>query len=88
MKQLALVNQRVVRGYVFFVQNLKDGHKAIMGRDAHGHDAEPFYFLINEARIKPRLGMEKTVRQAVEEAFPRLWEQTWKDIMAKGLIIK
>ena len=30
--QLALRDQRLVRGFIFFMQTLKDGHKAIMGR--------------------------------------------------------
>lgn len=86
--QIALKNQRIVAGYVFFIQDLKDGHKAIMGRDADGHDPEPFYFLISEAKIKPILEMEKTVDAAVQKAFPELWKENWREIMARGLRIQ
>jgi len=87
-KQIALKNQRMVAGYVFFIQDLKDGHKAIMGRDAQGHDPEPFYFLISEAKIKPVLEMEKTVNTAVQKAFPELWQENWREIMARGLQLR
>jgi hypothetical protein len=86
-KQIALRNQRIVAGYVFFIQDMKDGHKAIMGRDANGHDPEPFYFLVSEAKINPVLEMEKTVDAAVQKAFPELWQETWRSIMAQGLRI-
>ena len=86
-KQLALRNQKIVLGYVFFIQDLKDGHKAIMGRNPDGRDPEPFYILIPEAHIKPKLGMEETVDAAVQRSFPELWKETWRSIMAKGLRI-
>lgn len=72
-------------GIVFFVQTLKSGHKAIMGRYFTDRDAYPYYLLIPEAFIKPRLEMGKTVTQAVEEAFPGLWADTWHTIMVRGL---
>lgn len=86
--QIALRNQRLVRGIEFFVQTLKDGHKAIMGRYWTDRDAYPYYLLIPSATISPRLDMEKTVRTAVERAFPEEWQETWRKIMARGLIIK
>jgi hypothetical protein len=86
--QIALKNQKIVAGYVFFIQDLNNGHKAIMGRDADGHDPEPFYFLISEAKIKPVLEMEKTVDAAVQKAFPELWQETWRSIMVRGLKIQ
>jgi len=86
-RQIALRQQKIVAGYVFFIQDMRDGHKAIMGRDPEGHDAAPFYFLISEAKIKPILEMEKTVDAAVQKAFPKLWEENWRSIMARGLKI-
>ena len=87
-KGIALRNQRIVQGFVFFVQNIQDGHKAIMGRYWTDRDAYPFYLLIPEANIKPRLEMDKIVRDAVVAAFPEQWQETWRGIMARGLIIK
>lgn len=87
-KQIALRNQRVVAGFVFFVQELQEGHKAIMGRYFTDRDAYPFYLLIPSANIKPRLEMEKTVELAVQRAFPEQWQETWRQIMARGLRIK
>ena len=87
-KQIALRNQRIVQGFEFFVQNLQDGHKAIMGRYWTDHEAYPFYLLISEAHIKPRLEMDKIVREAVLTAFPEQWQETWRGIMARGLIVK
>jgi hypothetical protein len=84
----ALRNQKIVQGFVFFIQDIKGGHKAIMGRYWTDRDAYPFYLLIPEARVKPRLDMEKSVRRAVERAFPEKWQETWRRIMARGLRIK
>jgi hypothetical protein len=84
-KQMALRNQRLVQGFEFFMQDLSDGHKAIMGRYFTDRDAFPFYLLIPEGNIKPRFEMEKTVSIAVQFAWPAQWEQTWKKIMARGL---
>jgi hypothetical protein len=86
--QLALRQQQRVRGFVFFVQDLSDGHKAILGRYMTDRDAYPFYLLIPEARIKPRLQMQQEVEQAARAAFPELWAQTWRSILGKGLRIK
>jgi hypothetical protein len=84
----ALRNQRIVQGFVFFVQDMKDGHKAIMGRYWTDREAYPYYLLIPEARVNPRLEMEKNVRRAVERAFPELWQETWRRIMVKGLRVR
>jgi hypothetical protein len=85
--QIALRNQKVVQGFVFFVQSLGDGHKAIMGRYWTDRDAYPFYLLIPEAHIKPRLEMQRDVEKAAQSAFPELWAGTWRQIMARGLRI-
>ena len=86
--QIALRNQKQVRGFVFFLQEISDGHKAIMGRYFTDHEAYPFYLLIPEAQIKPRLDMQRTVETVARAAFPELWAETWRTIMARGLIIK
>ena len=85
--QIALRNQRRAGGFEFFVQELGDGHKAIMGRYWTDRVAYPFYLLIPDAHIQPRLGMEQTVTTAVEEAFPDKWQETWRQIMVRGLRI-
>jgi hypothetical protein len=76
------------RALVFFVQDLRNGHKAVMARYFQNRDAVPIYLLIPEARINPRLEMDKTVRLAVEAAFPGQWKETWRRIMVRGLRIK
>jgi hypothetical protein len=86
--QIALRNQRRVRGFVFFIQELKDGHKAIMGRHESGKDILPFYLLIPEANVKPVLEMGETVEIAAKKAFPELWSENWRTIMLRGLKIK
>jgi len=86
--QIALRNQQRVRGFVFFLQDLRNGHKAIMGRYFTDRDAYPFYLLIPNARIKPRLEMQRDVESAARTAFPGLWVETWRSIMGKGLKIK
>jgi hypothetical protein len=85
--QIALRNQKQVRGFVFFLQDISDGHKAIMGRYWTDRDAYPFYLLIPEAHIKPRLEMQRDVERAAQSAFPELWAGTWRQIMARGLRI-
>jgi hypothetical protein len=85
--QIALRNQKVVRGFIFFLADLQDGHKAIMGRYFTEQDAYPFYLLIPDAKIKPRLEMQKDVEKAAQAAFPGLWAEAWKGIMARGLRI-
>jgi hypothetical protein len=78
-------NPRLVRGFYFFIEPLKDGIDAILGRYTTDRDAYPFYLLIPEASIKPRLQMQQDVEAAVQSAFPGLWADTWKTIMARGL---
>ena len=85
--QIALRNQRIVNGFVFFIQDISDGHKAIMGRYWTERDAYPFYLLIPEGHIRPRLDMQKTVEAAARQAFPELWAETWRQIMVRGLRI-
>ncbi|MGA7887607.1 MAG: hypothetical protein WCA44_17875 [Acidobacteriaceae bacterium] len=87
--QIALINQKLVRGWVIFVQKLADGHKAIMARSPYEgeRDIYPLYLLIPEAHVRARLGMDKTVDAAVQAAFPEAWQETWRDIMVKGLQI-
>lgn len=85
--QIALRNQRIVHGFIFFLADLNDGHKAIMGRYMTDREAYPFYLLIPEAQIKPRLEMQQEVETAVRAAFPDLWQETWRSIMEKGLRI-
>ena len=86
--QIALRNQKQVRGFVFFLQDISDGHKAIMGRYWTDRDAYPFYLLIPDAHIKPKLDMQRDVERAAQAAFPELWAETWRSIMAKGLKIQ
>lgn len=86
--QIALRNQQRVRGFDFFLQDLRSGRKAIMGRYFTDRDAYPFYLLIPDAHIKPRLEMQHEVEQAARAAFPELWAETWRSIMGKGLKIK
>ena len=86
--QIALRNQRIVQGFVFFVQEISDGHKAIMGRYMTDREAYPFYLLVPEGHIRPRLEMQKDVEMAARAAFPELWAETWRTIMAKGLRIQ
>jgi|SRR5581483_1903597 len=85
--QMALRNQNLVKGFVFFVQELREGRHAIMGRYWTDRDAYPFYLLIPDAVIKPRFGMEQTVDRAVQTSFPARWRETWRQIMARGLKI-
>ena len=85
--QIAIRNQQRTRGFVFFVQEIGNGHKAIMGRYWTDRTAYPFYLLIPAGHIKPVMEMEKTVDDAVKRAFPEQWAQTWRSIMARGLRI-
>ena len=81
-------NARLVRGFVFFLQTLKDGRLAIMGRHMHDEDAYPFYVLVPSASLKPRFNMAEIVRKTVTEAFPKNWKAAWDDILAKGLRVR
>lgn len=84
--QIALRNQKIVRGYVFFIQKTKDGKMAIMGRPAAGKEAFPFYWLISRAHVKKSgLEMRDTVEKVANERFGPNWEKNWKQIYASGL---
>lgn len=86
--QIALRNQRIVRGYVFFVQTTKGGKRAIMGRPSAGKEAFPFYWLITRAHIKKSaLEMRDTVEKVANERFERNWDNNWRQIYASGLKI-
>lgn len=87
-KGVALRNQRIVEGFVFFIQNIRNGRKAIMGRYFTEREAYPFYLLIPEGDVKPKLQMEAIVSTVVTEIFPAIWSRVWKEIMVRGLRIK
>ncbi len=89
-------NDRRVRGLdhargtghamVFFIQDI-NGKKYVFGRYYKMRQAMPLYLLTPEAHIKPILQMEKDVDEAVKAAFPALWQENWRKIMASGLKI-
>lgn len=89
-------NDRRVRGLdhakgtghamVFFIQDF-NGRKYVFGRYYKLRQAMPMYLLIPEAHIKPVLDMERDVDEAVQASFPALWQENWRQIMARGLRI-
>jgi hypothetical protein len=83
--QIALRDQKIVRGFVFFLQTLKSGNPAIMGRYWTEQEAFPFYILISEARLRPRLKMEEQVARVVQDRFPRQWDLAWERILKQGM---
>ena len=86
--QLALKAQKVVRGYVFFVQTLKTGSVVILGRNAAGKSREikAFYLLVREVHVKKSgLLMEDTTRAVVNDRLERHWDLVWDRIYIKGL---
>jgi hypothetical protein len=86
--QVALRNQVRVKDFVFFIQKLRGGDMAIMGRYITDRDAYPFYLLIPRARVKrSQLEMEKTVERVVNERFGRHWDENWRAAYAAGLKI-
>jgi hypothetical protein len=86
--QIAMRNQTRVRDFVFFLQKLKHGEMAILGRYITDRDAYPFYILIPEARVKKSgLDMQKTVERVANERFGRHWEANWRQIYSSGLKI-
>lgn len=86
--QIALRKQKIVRGYVFFLQKTKGGTLAILGRPATGREPFPFYWLVPHARVKKSgLDMVKTVEKTANDRFPRHWDANWKQIYASGLKI-
>ena len=85
---IVLKNQVRVRGFEFFLQKIKDGHMAILGRYMTDRDAYPFYLLITEAHVrKSGLLMEETVRRVVDENFQQRWQAAWRDIRLRGIKI-
>lgn len=79
-------NQRIVKGFEFFLQKLRGGNVAILGRYITDKDAYPFYLLIPHARIKKSaLNMVQTVERVVNERFGRQWEKNWQQAYASGL---
>lgn len=84
--QIALKNQRRVRGFEFFLQRLKHGEMAIVGRYFTDRDAYPFYLLIPHARVKrSRMEMVRTVERVANDRFGRHWDANWKQAYASGL---
>jgi hypothetical protein len=82
------VNRRQVRvrGFVFFVQKLRGGDMAIMGRYITDRDAYPFYLLIRSARVKrSHMEMVKTVTRVANDRFGRHWDENWRQLYANGL---
>lgn len=83
--QIALRSQRTTKGFVFFLQKLKAGDMAIMGRYFTDRDAYPFYLLIRSATIRPVLQMTKEVEKIVQTRFDRHWNLAWKEVMQRGI---
>lgn len=78
--------QRQVRGFIFFLQKLKHGEMAILGRYFTDRDAYPFYLLIPHARVKrSQMEMVKTVERVANERFGRHWDRNWQSAYASGL---
>ena len=86
--QVSLVSTRRVRGLVFFLQELKGGNSAIMGRYFTDRAAYPFYLLIPDAQNRPRLGMADTVNRTAQANLLKNWEESWRGIFAKGLRVR
>jgi hypothetical protein len=81
-------SQRIVNGFVFFIQKLRGGDLAIMGRPVAERHAYPYYLLIHSAHVRrSQLDMEKTVERVVQERFARHWDQNWQALYAAGLRI-
>ncbi len=84
--QLALRNQTRVNGFVFFLQTIKDGHMAIMGRYFTDREAYPFYLLITHATIRrSALDMVGTVESVASDRFARHWNENWRATYAAGV---
>lgn len=83
--------QRIVRGFVFFIQKMKGGRVAIMGRTAsekNARDVVPFYLLVPSARIpKSGLRMAETVARVASDRFERQWDVAWQRIYRNGIRI-
>jgi hypothetical protein len=84
--QIALRNQRRVRDFVFFLQNLKKGELAILGRYITEREAYPFYILIPHAHVRrSHLEMVKTVESVANDRFGRHWDENWRSLYSNGL---
>lgn len=81
-------SQRIVNGFVFFVQRLRGRDLAIMGRPIAERYAYPYYLLIHGANVKrSKLQAEKTVNQIARERFGQNWEANWRYVYASGIRI-
>jgi hypothetical protein len=84
--QIALTNQKRVRGMVFFLYPPEPQAKMIMGRYWTERQAYPFYLLIDEARIPPRFPMEQTVMALAEKNFPQNFSKAATETIANDML--
>jgi hypothetical protein len=81
--------QRVVRGFVFFKQKMKDGRWAILARvasDKRARDVIPFYILVPSARVpESNMHMVDTVTRVALDRFERQWDVAWQRIYRNGI---
>ena len=82
--QLAMANQKLVRGFEFFIQKLS-GRTYIMGRYFTDRRAYPFYLLAPAAHVEARLGMEKGVQAIAQERLVARWDEAWQKVMQRGI---
>jgi hypothetical protein len=86
--QLALRNQKIVRGLVFFVQRLGSG-SAIFARSANernARDVVPFYILTPEVHVKQsELRFVQTIQRVASERLERQWDVAWLQIYDRGI---
>lgn len=67
--QIAVKDQRLVNGMVFFVVKLKSGALAICGRKPHMQEAIPFYILVTKAHLRGIFPMFPMVESIVAAKF-------------------
>lgn len=83
--------QRVIRGFIFFKQKMKDGRWAILARvasDKNARDVIPFYILVPSAHVQEsNLHMVQTVARVVQDRFERQWDVAWQRIYRNGIRI-
>lgn len=83
--------QRVIRGFVFFKQKMKDGRWAILARvasDKQARDVIPFYILVPSARVpESSMHMVDTVTRVAQDRFERQWNIAWQRIYRNGIRI-
>lgn len=82
--QLALVNQKRVRGFEFFTQTVH-GEDAILGRYFTDRQAYVFYWLVPEVRVRAAFPFETLCRNAVNASWRGIWEKVWSSIRIRGL---